>query len=68
MMWPQYHLCHSFQAEEIMKKIEKEEVLLHGRKVFFKSILTVLLFQEELAYEEPDKKFYHLCIVNLVIG
>lgn len=24
--------------------------------------------QEELAYEEPDKKFYHLCIVNLVIG
>lgn len=36
------------QAEEIMKKIEKEE--------------------EESAYEEPDKKFYHLCIINLVIG
>lgn len=39
---------HTEEAEEIMKKIEKEE--------------------EELAYEEPDKKFYHLCIVNLVIG
>eukprot|EP00128_Syssomonas_multiformis_P009164 Colp12_sorted_trinity150504_noHs@33263 len=35
-------------AEEMMRKIEKEE--------------------ERLAYEEPDKKVYHLCIVNLVIG
>ncbi|XP_064406143.1 intraflagellar transport protein 70A-like [Halichondria panicea] len=39
---------HTEEAEEIMKKIEKEE--------------------EDLSYEEPDKKLYHLCIVNLVIG
>ena len=24
--------------------------------------------EEQLAYEDPDKKIYHLCIVNLVIG
>ena len=36
------------QAEELMRKIEKEE--------------------EQLAYDDPDKKIYHLCIVNLVIG
>jgi len=36
------------QAEELMRKIEKEE--------------------ERLAYDQPDKKVYHLCIVNLVIG
>jgi len=36
------------QAEELMRKIEKEE--------------------EELAYREPDRKLYHLCIVDLVIG
>ena len=24
--------------------------------------------EEESAYEEPDKKFYHLCIINLAIG
>lgn len=36
------------QAEEAMRKIEKEE--------------------EQLAYEDPEKKIYHLCIVNLVIG
>ena len=36
------------KAEELMKKIEREE--------------------ENLAYEDPDKKTYHLCIVNLVIG
>lgn len=49
------NLCVSYimtsqneQAEEIMKKIEKEE--------------------EILAYDEPDRKVYHLCIVNLVIG
>uniref|UniRef100_F7EJA9 Tetratricopeptide repeat protein 30 n=1 Tax=Xenopus tropicalis TaxID=8364 RepID=F7EJA9_XENTR len=35
-------------AEELMRKIEKEE--------------------EQIAYENPDKKIYHLCIVNLVIG
>ncbi|PRD32694.1 UNVERIFIED_CONTAM: ttc30a [Trichonephila clavipes] len=36
------------KAEELMRKIEKEE--------------------EQLAYEEPDKKIFHLSIVNLVIG
>lgn len=35
-------------AEELMRKIEKEE--------------------EAIAYEDPDKKVFHLCIVNLVIG
>eukprot|EP01137_Pigoraptor_chileana_P006775 Opistho-2@51462 len=48
------NLCVSYimtsqneEAEELMRKIEKEE--------------------ERLAYE-TDKKVYHLCIVNLVIG
>ncbi len=36
------------QAEELMRKIEKEE--------------------EQVAYEDSDKKIFHLCIVNLVIG
>ena len=36
------------QAEEIMRKLEKEE--------------------EILSYDDPDKKVFHLCIVNLVIG
>ncbi|PAA57823.1 hypothetical protein BOX15_Mlig000704g1, partial [Macrostomum lignano] len=35
-------------AEELMRKIEKEE--------------------EAIAYEDPDKKIFHSCIVNLVIG
>ncbi|TKC34825.1 hypothetical protein EI555_015012 [Monodon monoceros] len=49
------NLCVSYimtsqneEAEELMRKIEKEE--------------------EQLSYEDPDKKIYHLCIVNLVIG
>lgn len=49
------NLCVSYimtsqneEAEELMRKIEKEE--------------------EQLSYHEPDKKIYHLCIVNLVIG
>ena len=49
------NLCVSYimtsqneEAEELMRKIEKEE--------------------EQLAYEDPDRKVYHLCIVNLVIG
>merc|ERR1711916_120631 len=49
------NLCVSYimtsqneEAEELMRKIEKEE--------------------ERLSYEDPDKKVYHLCIVNLVIG
>ena len=36
------------EAEELMRKIEKEE--------------------EQLAYDDPDRKVFHLCIVNLVIG
>ncbi|GBN41946.1 Tetratricopeptide repeat protein 30A [Araneus ventricosus] len=49
------NLCVSYimtsqneEAEELMRKIEKEE--------------------EQLAYEEPDRKIFHLSIVNLVIG
>nr|BAB70953.1 unnamed protein product [Homo sapiens] len=49
------NLCVSYimtsqneEAEELMRKIEKEE--------------------EQLSYDDPDKKMYHLCIVNLVIG
>ncbi|KAK7794910.1 hypothetical protein R5R35_005886 [Gryllus longicercus] len=49
------NLCVSYimtsqneEAEEMMRKIEKEE--------------------EQLAFDEPDKKVFHLCIVNLVIG
>lgn len=36
------------EAEELMRKIEKEE--------------------DQLAFEEPERKYFHLCIVNLVIG
>lgn len=36
------------EAEDLMRKIEKEE--------------------DQLAFEEPDKKYFHHCIVNLVIG
>ncbi|XP_014243168.1 tetratricopeptide repeat protein 30A [Cimex lectularius] len=49
------NLCVSYimsamneEAEELMRKIEKEEERLH--------------------YEEPDKKVFHLSIVNLIIG
>merc|ERR1712025_905853 len=49
------NLCVSYimtsqneEAEELMRKIEKEE--------------------ERLAYTEPERLCYHLCIVNLVIG
>lgn len=49
------NLCVSYimtsqnaEAEELMKKIEKEEELI--------------------SFKEPDKKLFHLCIVNLVIG
>ncbi|XP_030591209.1 intraflagellar transport protein 70A isoform X1 [Archocentrus centrarchus] len=49
------NLCVSYimtsqneEAEELMKKIEKEE--------------------EQISYDDPDKKVFHLCIVNLVIG
>ncbi|XP_061568286.1 intraflagellar transport protein 70A [Cololabis saira] len=49
------NLCVSYimtsqneEAEELMRKIEKEE--------------------EQVSYDNPDKKVFHLCIVNLVIG
>ncbi|XP_034941334.1 tetratricopeptide repeat protein 30A [Chelonus insularis] len=49
------NLCVSYimtsqnaEAEELMKKIEKEE--------------------ETIAFEDQDKKLFHLCIVNMVIG
>ncbi|XP_044264063.1 tetratricopeptide repeat protein 30A isoform X1 [Tribolium madens] len=49
------NLCVSYimtsqneEAEELMRKIEKEE--------------------DQMAIEEPDKKYFHHCIVNLVIG
>ncbi|XP_037084938.1 tetratricopeptide repeat protein 30A-like [Pollicipes pollicipes] len=49
------NLCVSYimtsqneEAEELMRKIEKEE--------------------ESIAFEDPEKKIFHLCIVNLVIG
>lgn len=49
------NLCVSYimtsqnaDAEELMKKIEKEE--------------------ETISFEDQDKKLFHLCIVNLVIG
>lgn len=49
------NLCVSYimtaqneEAEELMRKLEKEE--------------------DKLVYEDPNKKVFHLCIVNLVIG
>ncbi|RDD39424.1 Tetratricopeptide repeat protein 30A [Trichoplax sp. H2] len=49
------NLCVSYimtsqneEAEELMRKIEKEE--------------------EQVSYTDPEKKIFHLCIVNLVIG
>lgn len=42
------HVTVAQQAEELMRKIEKEE--------------------EQISYDDPDKKVFHLCIVNLVIG
>ncbi|CAF3607143.1 unnamed protein product [Adineta steineri] len=49
------NLCVSFimtsqneEAEELMRKIEREE--------------------DKLPFETPEKKVFHLCIVNLVIG
>ena len=39
------------------------------RTVFhFSAYDAVFFFQEQVAYDDPDKKIYHLCIVNLVIG
>uniref|UniRef100_A0A914VNJ5 Tetratricopeptide repeat protein 30 n=1 Tax=Plectus sambesii TaxID=2011161 RepID=A0A914VNJ5_9BILA len=36
------------EAEELMRKVEKEE--------------------ERVSYDDPDRKSFHLCIINLVIG
>ena len=41
-------LKFNWKAEELMRKIEREE--------------------EHIAVETPEKKIFHLCIVNLVIG
>ena len=78
------NLCVSYimtsqneEAEELMRKIEKEEEQVCNciGKTFSvkwkfisqrKFINLVSSFQ--LAYEDPDKKVFHLCIVNLVIG
>jgi hypothetical protein len=44
-----YEKCLFFvKAEELMRKIEREE--------------------DKLPFETPEKKVFHLCIVNLVIG
>jgi hypothetical protein len=59
-----------------MRKIEKEEVSVTYE---VKKTTAVLLFpnctyifcicpKEQVAYDDPEKKIYHLCIVNLVIG
>ena len=42
------------------------EVSWHTFTIQFAWIHIGILFQ--LAYEDPDKKVFHLCIVNLVIG
>lgn len=42
------HFIPTVQAEELMKKIEKEE--------------------EQISNDDPNKKVFHHCIVNLVIG
>lgn len=42
------HKIPAIQAEELMKKIEKEE--------------------EQISNDDPNKKVFHHCIVNLVIG
>ena len=65
------NLCVSYimtsqneEAEELMRRIEKEEETL-GLTDF-----SVRIFSNKkiLAYEYPERKVYHLCIVNLVIG
>jgi hypothetical protein len=39
---------------------------------YFQTVLTCQIFcicpKEQVAYDDPEKKIYHLCIVNLVIG
>ena len=77
------NLCVSYimssqteDAEELMRKIEKEEVgcvltesvLMEDRLKLVVCVCVYAGMQEKLSYEDPDRKLYHLCIVNLVIG
>ena len=48
MHYATYPFFQNEEAEDLMRKIEKEE--------------------EQMGYEDPERKIYHLCIVNLVIG
>lgn len=48
-----------------MRKIEKEEVQL---KIAHVKLFMKHYVQEQVSYQDPDKKQFHLCIVNLVIG
>ena len=72
------NLCVSYimssqteDAEELMRKIEKEEVgcVMMEMVCMLMGVACMLTcVQEKLSYEDPDRKLYHLCIVNLVIG
>ena len=75
------NLCVSYimssqteDAEELMRKIEKEEVGCVLMEVgctlcnYVDGVCACVCVQEKLSYEDPDRKLYHLCIVNLVIG
>lgn len=39
-----------------------------SKDVFLSLLCNSFFLQEQVAYDDPDKKIYHLCIVNLVIG
>jgi tetratricopeptide repeat protein 30 len=47
-LFTRVNLKNHFKAEELMRKIEREE--------------------DRASMENPERKMYHLCIVNLVIG
>ena len=58
-----------------MRKIEKEEVRIQELSFkldfcqrFLNFLFHSFFLQEQVAYDDPDKKIYHLCIVNLVLG
>lgn len=57
-MYIQYAVLHSVRDEP------KYSDNVHVYTCTNNSFLT----QEELSYDDPDRKMYHLCIVNLVIG
>jgi hypothetical protein len=61
------------EAEELMRKIEREEERVRcllfglcGRR--WCSCNNALFSANQRASEDPDKQYFHLCIVNLVIG